>query len=149
MLKLLHRCLILLTLIGPLAGAAQAQTGGVPGLGEREVDAIRAVISRQMDAFKRDDAFAAFGFAAPSIQKMFGTPERFMTMVRRGYQPVYRPRSVAFRKIVTVDGKLVQPVFVVGPDGVPVTALYIMERQNDGEWRIAGCVLAQPEEQGT
>ena len=34
---------------------------------------IRAVIEAQIDAFKRDDAKAAYGLAAPSIQSTFSS----------------------------------------------------------------------------
>ena len=109
---------------------------------------IRSVIDQQIDAFKRDDATGAYSFAAPSIQQIFPSAEIFMQMVRQGYQPVYRPRSFEFDELTEIDGKIVQPVRVVGPDGVPVTALYIMERQPDGSWKIGGCVLTQGPGQG-
>ncbi len=112
-------------------------------LGSGDVQTIKRVIERQIDAFKRDDATGAYSFAAPGIQKMFPTAEIFMQMVRQGYQPVYRPRSYAFDELTRIEGKLVQPVRVIAPDGVPVTALYIMERQSDGSWKIGGCVLTQ------
>jgi hypothetical protein len=102
---------------------------------------IRGVISDQIAAFRRDDATTAFGFAAPNIQAMFGSPERFLGMVRDAYQPVYRPSDVAFGELVYVGDQLIQLVQVVGPDGVPRLALYFMDRQPDGNWRIAGCTL--------
>lgn len=80
---------------------------------------------------------------------MFGTPETFLAMVRRGYAPVYRPRAVEFRELAETDGALVQRVVLVGPDGVPEVALYVMERQPDGTWRIAGCFLAKSDERMT
>ena len=111
-------------------------------IGGADRGTIRSVIGDQMAAFRRDDAAAAFGFAAPSIQEMFGSPERFMTMVRDGYQAVYRPAEVRFGELVRIEGRLTQLVHVVGPDGVPRLALYFMERQPDGAWRVSGCVLA-------
>ena len=117
-------------------------------LGAGDVQTIRRVIEQQIDAFKRDDATGAYSFAAPSIQKIFPTAEIFMRMVRQGYQPVYRPRSYAFDELTRIEGKIIQPVRVVGPDGLPVTALYIMERQPDGSWKIGGCVLTQVPGQG-
>ncbi len=108
-----------------------------------DVQGIRRVIEQQIDAFKRDDGNRAFSFAAPAIRKIFPTAEIFMRMVRQKYQPVYRPRSFAFDALTRIDGRLVQPMRVVGPDGVPVTALYIMERQPDGSWKIGGCVLTR------
>jgi hypothetical protein len=45
-----------------------------------------------------------------------------MSMVRAGYQPVYRPREVEFRDLVPLKGRWTQRVLVVRPDGVPVVA---------------------------
>lgn len=125
--------LALAAIVAPAPQAAE------PGLAERQ--AMRQVIERQMQAFQRDDGEGAFAHAAPAIRAMFGTPERFMAMVRSGYAPVYRPREVEFRRSVEFEGKPAQEVFLVGPDGQAVIALYVMERQADGSWLIAGCYL--------
>lgn len=103
--------------------------------------AIRTVIERQIEALRQDDAAGAFAFASPSIQAKFGTPTHFMAMVQTAYQPVYRPRHVAFQELRIVDGVPLQQVLLVGADGVPVLALYIMEKQSDGAWKIDGCYL--------
>ena len=108
--------------------------------------AIRGVIEGQVEAFRRDDGEAAFGFASPNIRSLFGTPETFMDVVRQGYRPVYRPQVFEFREIVTLHGMPTQKVHVVGPDGRPVTAFYPMTQQPDGSWRIEGCYLQAPEE---
>jgi hypothetical protein len=118
--------------------AARADSGLVS---RPDQAAIHLVIQNQIEAFKRDDGAAAFAFAAPRLRAIFADPENFMRMVRSDYQPVYRPSHYAFRGLEMIDGKLIQPVFVIGPSGVPVTALYIMERQADGSWRIGGVVL--------
>jgi len=68
-------------------------------------------------------------------------------MVRQGYQPVYRPRSVRFGDLVDVETTLVQKVYVTGPDGRQVLALYVMEKQGDGTWRVNGCMLAEPDDE--
>lgn len=111
--------------------------------------AIERVIRDQMAAFLADDAAAAFAFAAPSIQALFGTPENFLAMVRSGYAPVYRPRAVEFAELGLREGVPVQRVLVTGPDGVPEVAHYLMERQPDGRWRIAGCILTKSEDRTT
>ena len=112
-------------------------------------DAIRAVIESQMTAFRRDDAAGAYSFATPKIQQQFGNAEIFLEMVRTGYRPVYRPSSVEFLDLVTVEGQLVQRVYVIGPDGRPRTALYIMEQQSDGSWKIDGCILTESDDKAT
>ena len=80
---------------------------------------------------------------------MFDNPARFMSMVRHGYQPVYRPRSVVFGDALAVDGDVVQEVAVIGPDGGPALAQYTMEREADGTWRIAGCRLLEKPSPGS
>ncbi|OUL34351.1 DUF4864 domain-containing protein [Nostoc sp. 106C] len=103
--------------------------------------AIRYVIERQLEAFQKDDTAGAFAFASPEIQAQFRNPENFIQMVRLGYPAVYRPRSVFFDKITTIHGKITQLVLLLGPDGVPVRALYLMQKQSDTTWKINGCVL--------
>jgi hypothetical protein len=101
------------------------------------------VIASQIRAFRRDDATAAFSYATPQLQQYFATPGNFMEMVRRGYQPVYRPRRYAFEAPRIKGGEIIQPVDVIGPDGRPATALYTMEHEPDGRWRIAACRLVE------
>lgn len=134
------RFLALLGLVLGLALPAAAQVSS------SDRDAIRDVIQRQVDAFRRDDSEAAFGLASPAIRGMFGSSDVFMEMVRQGYQPVYRPRAFEFREIVTLHGMPTQKVHVIGPDGRPVTAFYPMAQQPDGSWRIEGCYLQAPED---
>lgn len=110
-------------------------------LSDTDRSSIRDVIESQLAAFQRDDGARAFSYASPSVRGRFGTPERFMHMVRTGYAPVYRPREVAFRDLVVAGEVPAQKVLLVGPDGVPVMAIYPMQRQADGSWKIDGCVL--------
>ena len=141
-----------LLLIGMVClwGFAAALAQGEPASASpADAAAIRAVIEHQLAAFQRDDAAAAFSDASPGIQAKFGTPDIFMEMVRTGYQPVYRPRETEFRDLVAGPAGLVQKVLFVGPDGRPVLAMYSMEREDDGNWRISGCVLLEPTDQTT
>lgn len=126
-----------------LAGGAGAQTAQ---LSDGDRTEIRRIIQDQVDAFRRDDGDAAFGYASPDIQRLFGTSEIFMDMVRQGYQPVYRPRVFDFEEIVELHGQPTQKVRVIGPDGRPVTAFYPMRRLPDGSWRIDGCFLQAPQQ---
>lgn len=105
--------------------------------------AIQNVISSQMAAFRIDDASTAFSFAAPHIQAQFGNPDRFMQMVRQGYQAVYRPTYVEFSHLAQgQNGELAQHVIVQAPTGEVVMAVYPMIQDDNGNWRIAGVHLA-------
>lgn len=127
----------LIATLSLLAAPALAQ---VP---PKDQAAIADTIRRQIDAFARDDGPAAFAFATPDLQTMFGNPENFMAMVRRGYQPVYRPRAYRFAPPEDRNGLIEQPMPLIGPDGANWVAIYTMERDEAGNWRIAGCRLEQ------
>jgi hypothetical protein len=105
---------------------------------------IRAVIHRQIDAFRRDDARGAFALVSPGVQRAFGTPERFLDAVRSSYRAVYRPQSVAFLELVVMGDDVVQPVQLTDGSGSVWVAYYAMQRQQDGTWRTNGCHLVQP-----
>lgn len=122
---------------GPAAGAEPSSA---------EAAEIRAVIARQIEAFRDDNGVAAFAIAAPAIQKMFGDPASFMAMVEQSYLPVFRAERITFAELLTAGGDIVQKVVLAGPDGVPVVALYGMERDTAGDWRINGCVLVRQQE---
>ena len=105
--------------------------------------AIRGVITRQIEAFEREDGDAAFAFASPRIREQFGNADRFLDMVRRAYPAVHRPRSVDFSELLLGDGTIVQQVELVGPGGEAELALYSMQRDASGNWRIDGCTLVR------
>lgn len=140
-----RRGLLILLCGVAIMSAPSPASAGPSLLGSEDRAAIAAIIGQQVDAFRRDDADEAFGYATPELRAMFGTPERFMRMVREGYAPVYRPRSLDFGDLVENDGIIAQRLSVVGPDGRPVVAVYVMQRQPDGSWRIAGCYLLPTE----
>jgi Domain of unknown function (DUF4864) len=101
--------------------------------------AVRAVVEAQLAAFAADDAKRAFSYASPSIREMFGTPDRFMEMVRTGYPVVYRPAAVIFLNPVRVEGQLFEGVQLTDAEGGVWLATYRLERQPDKSWRISGC----------
>lgn len=109
--------------------------------------AIRQVISDQMAAFRDDDWSRAFSYASPTIQLKFGDIETFKRMVIAGYPSVYRPRDVSFDKVEDLDGVVAQHVRLVGPDDKAKIAVYVMERQDSGAWRIGGVYLIEVPDQ--
>jgi hypothetical protein len=121
-----------------LASAAGAQ----PSEAERQAAAMTQTVLQQLEAFRRGDWIAAYGFASSTIQSRF-TAEAFREMVTRGYAPIARPlqsRVLATRAIDPQHG-LVE-IRVEGQNGETVDALYeLVEEQ--GAWKING-VIAQP-----
>jgi hypothetical protein len=113
----------------------------VPARAGDDVTAAQAIIRSQEQAFVHDDADVAYSLAAPAIHKMFPDAAEFMAMVRRGYAPVYRHKSFEFGEGRAVDGRIAQTVRIIDADGNPWDALYTLEQQADGSWKITGCVL--------
>jgi hypothetical protein len=112
-----------------------------PASAADDVAAAQAAIRAQTEALGRDDATAAYGYAAPVIQGMFPQAEAFMDMVRNSYAPVYRHRSFEFGEGRAADGSIAQQVHIIDADGVAWEALYTLERQPDGSLKITGCSL--------
>jgi len=110
---------------------------------EADRSAVQAVIEQQLNAFLSDDAAAAYSHAAPGIKTMFPTQDRFMELVRRAYPPVYRSRTHGFADLQETPRGLEQTVDIVDAAGEFWTAVYTLQRQPDGSWRIASCVLVK------
>ena len=81
---------------------------------DADAASFRQIISEQIAAFNADDGAKAWSYAAPSIQQIFPTSDIFMSMVT----------------IMDANGKLWD-------------ALYTMQKQPDGTWKISGCILAR------
>ena len=135
----MRRALLATALVLALAPAL----AGAQAVSDADARAVRQVIEAQLEAFRRDDAAGAFSYAAPGIRDSFGTPEKFMAMVREQYAVVYRPRSVSFEEPLMAGEDLVQPVRMTDGYGRAWMAIYPMARQPDGSWRINGCHLAR------
>jgi Domain of unknown function (DUF4864) len=112
-----------------------------PALAADDVAIAQGVISSQAEAFSRDDAAAAYSYAAPAIREMFPQADIFMFMVQNAYAPVYRHKSFEFGEARVADNQVVQRVHIVDANGEGWEALYTLERQADGSLKIIGCVL--------
>ena len=130
--RFLAACAMALTLLAPPAVAQTAPP-----------DPARQLIEKQLDAFAHDDAIAAYALAAPRIKAIFPDPNIFMAMVATGYPALTRHRSVEFGPADVKDDTIAQGVTVTDADGQVWTALYELEKQSDGQWAIAGCVMAK------
>lgn len=134
-----RQLLMLLVFVGlsaPLGARAEDMSSA-------DQETIRGMISNQIQAFQKDDGAAAYGYASPTIQGLFPNSDQFMAMVRKSYQPVYRPQSITFGQLLDSPYGPMQKVFLVGPDGRNWVALYSLQRQPDGTWRINGCTLVE------
>jgi len=119
--------------------AAQPEADALPA---KEWKAIKRVIAEQRVALIAGEAAKAFGYASPGIRRQFGDADTFIAMVRGAYAPLISARRVEFLDGAVIDGIVVQPLRLIASDDTVRVALYTMERQNNGTWRIAGCAIA-------
>ena len=106
-----------------------------------DIAAAQAVIGSQAEAFSRDDAATAYSYAAPAIHDMYPQAGSFMTMVQRSFPPVYRHKSFEFGEARVEGSWIAQRVHIVDADGEAWEALYTLEQQADGTFKITGCSL--------
>ena len=133
-----HGILLSLMLAVALSpGAARAQS---------DAEALRAAAEpamSQLDAFRREDFDAAYGFASQEIRQMFDR-EAFERMVRTGYPEIARSASaVVAASRPGPDGHVLVHLRIQGANGRSIEALYDMVRERDG-WRVNG-VMTRPD----
>jgi Domain of unknown function (DUF4864) len=126
----------LLTLLFALliAGVSPAAAGD-------DVAAAQSIIRSQVEAFARDDAAAAYSYAAPGIHERFPQADIFLGIVRDSYAPVYRHKSFEFGEAKAEGGSIAQRVHIIDANGEAWEALYTLEVQADGSLKITGCSL--------
>ena len=128
----MRRFLFSLVFALSFAGLAQAQNAEIEG-----------VIGAQIDAFKADDFEQAFTYASPTIRGIFGTSDRFGTMVRNGYPMVWRPAELRFLELREVAGNLWQRVMITDSAG----RLHFLDYQMvqfENNWKINAVQVVQP-----
>jgi Domain of unknown function (DUF4864) len=101
--------------------------------------AFKTTIGGQLNAFQINDGVKAYSFAAPVVTKIFPTVEIFMSMVKRGYDPILRNSTHIFGALeLDPMGRPAQHVLITTSEGKRYEAVYFMEKQSDGSWKIAG-----------
>ena len=125
--------------------AAALWIGAAPAAHAQEAGILEGVIEGQIEAFRADDFAEAFTYASPMIKGLFGTPERFGSMVRNGYPMVWRPSDLRFLDRRVEGGRVYQKLSVRGPSGRYHVLDYHMVETPDG-WQINGVqVLRAPD----
>lgn len=113
---------------------------------KNQIEISKGIISSQLEAFKKNDAFTAFSFAAPIIKAKFETPEIFMKMVKASYEPVSNPKNYFFINSKIYDGGALHQVQIISQSNQSYIATYSLIL-SDGNWKITGCSLAPFEKQ--
>jgi hypothetical protein len=117
-------------------GAALAAT---PPMRASDWKSIKQVIAAQRAALVAGEGEKAFGYATPAIRAQFGDADIFMAMVQAEYPALLTARYTEFLEGAVIDGLIIQPLRLVDADNSVRVALYTMEKQKNGAWRISGC----------
>jgi hypothetical protein len=107
-----------------------------------EWSAIKRIIGDQLVALRSGDATRAFSYASTGIRDQFDDATTFLLMVRQRYGVLLTARYTEFLEGAVIDGHTIQPLRLVMNDDTVLVALYEMQRDERGGWRIAGCVIA-------
>lgn len=102
---------------------------------------VQDVVEQQLKALAVDDAASAFALADPGMRTQFGNAETFLATVREKYPMLVRPASVLFLKPETDGTIAMQKVRVTDDNGAAWSLTYLLNRQQDNQWRISGCVV--------
>ena len=116
--------------------------GNLEQLEYRKSMSIRDVIRQQIEAFKRNEISAAFDLATPEIQDQFRTSDIFFQMVIKNYAVILTHKTWSFGNLTRIrNEEYIQTVNFYEKDGRVIKALYVVEQQPEGTWRIGGCKL--------
>ena len=67
-----------------------------------------------------------------------------MSMVRNGYQPVYRPKAYSFSGVTESEAGLTDTLTIEDAEGQAWTAVYTLEKQPDGSGRSRAVISRRP-----
>jgi hypothetical protein len=121
---------------GPLSASASEVSAA-------DAKAIREVVQSQFDAFEDDDAPAAFALTSQASRSRLGSPDEFLRLIKEQYGPIYRHRTALFSGPQVIGADTLLIVRLTSPDSHVWIAIYRMEREPDGKWKIDGCHLLQ------
>jgi hypothetical protein len=104
-------------------------------------EVVQQVVQQQLQALAAQDAMQAFALADNDLRTQFGTADVFLATVRDQYHMLMHASSVLFLKPETDGTIAMQKVRMSDEDGASWTLTYLLNRQQDNQWRISGCLV--------
>ena len=108
-----------------------------------DVAMIQEAIRGQLHALSEDDADSAFELTSASIRSQMGSPENFLRVIKEEYAPIYRHLGVIFSAPQALGDAIIQIVRLTDRESRVWLAIYNMQRDMIGNWKIDGCQLLQ------
>lgn len=126
-------------LLQPVALRPEAPTAG--SFSSREKRTIQHAVRMQIRAYAARDAEQAFAKLAPSTQRFFGEPDRFLRSLAQEMPTVLDTRRFAFLGLEQAGRRIVQQVLITDSTEHEWLAEFQLEQMKGGDWRIKGCIL--------
>jgi hypothetical protein len=139
---MLRRVFAVITLLAAVALSPNLTANAVP-LPNDDARSIQAAIRGQLHALAQDDAEAAFALSTPSIRSQMGSPENFLRVIKEDYSPMYRHLVVIFSAPENLGDSIIQIVRLTDRESRVWMAIYSMQRDSVGSWKIDGCQLLE------
>ncbi len=102
---------------------------------------IEKAIRLQIRAYAARDAEQAFAKLAPSTQRFFGEPNRFLRSLAQEMPTVLDTRRFAFLGVEQIGQRTVQQVLITDSTEHEWLAEFQLEQMKSGDWRVKGCIL--------
>jgi hypothetical protein len=102
---------------------------------------VQQVVQQQLKALATEDAMQAFALADQDLRTQFGSADAFLTTVRQQYPMLMHPASLLFLRPETDGTVAMQKVRLTDDEGSSWSLTYLLNRQQDNQWRISGCVV--------
>lgn len=126
---------------GAVEKASLPASVGRTGLSQTEVERIRGSVREQIQAMSARDAAGAYALLTPVIQEYYEDSEAFLNILTSELKPLSNAKTFAFSDVVREDTDALQTVTITDAQGHEWNAQFRLQRQGDGSWAIAGCLV--------
>lgn len=109
-------------------------------ISESDKAMIRQLIEKQLQAFEQNDTETAFSLTSPILQQKLSCQD-FMTILKKKYDCLFKPRSIMFRGFTLVDNYPALVSTIMDRQGNLAQGIFVMQHQPDYSWRIHGYKL--------
>jgi hypothetical protein len=111
------------------------------GFSSREKRDIEDAVRTQIRAYVTRDAEEAFARLAPSTQRFFGKPDKFLRSIAQEVPTMLDVRRFAFLGVEQVGDRIVQQVLITDSTEYEWLAEFQLEQREGDDWRVKGCIL--------
>jgi hypothetical protein len=112
-----------------------------PGLGTQPLNPVEDLISRHIGAIKNREADLAWSMTTEKFHDKYHSAKGYLSHLRLKKRPIYNHDGFSFTEQTQTKGSVIQKIELEDPYGDPVTAIFRVEKQSDGQWLIDSFAL--------